>query len=130
MADRGDAGWLEGLLEDLRATWPGEAEARHAFNAMLEAGRPAYDSPRGKAIFSRKMDLEGIRNRALGRLSDAVLEIAGTRKPTEDEWERFGLPLAIVATDRHLFVVSASDQAEYHEDPEDMGMTDLVILDL
>jgi hypothetical protein len=124
MASPGDAGRLEGLLEDLRRTWPPEAETRHAFNRAREA-RGDY-----KSALEAHWPFKDARDQANGDLAEAVLEVAGCRKPTEDEWERFGLPMAIVATDRHLFIVKATDQSEYQEHPDDWGMTELLILDL
>jgi hypothetical protein len=124
MASPGDAGRLEGLLEDLRSTWPIEAGTRRVMRRDLDRGVD-YSTA------SEEHDAaESARNHAGNELAEAVLEVSGSGKPTADEWERFGLPLAIVATGRHLFVVHATDQAEYHEDPDDWGMLELVVIDL
>lgn len=119
-----DSRRLDGLLAAYRATWPAEAEARHAMDDAVERGehyKPWLDA------YHRA---EHPRNSALSTLCDAVLEVSGIAKPEADQWERFGSPIALVATEGTLYIISPSMFAEYIEDPDDFGMVELTMIDL
>lgn len=119
-----DAVRLARLYEAMRRSWPAEAEARHALGRIVEAR--ADDIPELVAHYKAMC----ARNLAHLALAGAVLQVAGVAKPDADRWERFGLPLATVCVGSRLYVVSATDQAEYQEDPDDFGSIAMVVIDL